>query len=223
MAPSLSKIFLTTALAGACLTGAAPLEQHEKRAKTASKGKVILDNDWSTAGFVPYLMALDAGWEVLGLVSDTANSWAKQTGLHALATLEVGNLSCIPVHKGADYPLLNTPELFQAWEMVHGVLPWEGAFAKENLTYEALGNDPTSGDPERVSKAALYEGYPNTTFASKDAAWFMIEQVRKHPGQVSIYSAGALTNIALAIRMDPDFAKNAKELVIMVRWLYLVC
>lgn len=32
---------------------------------------------------------------------------------HALATLEIGNLSCIPVHKGADYPLLNTPELFQ--------------------------------------------------------------------------------------------------------------
>ena len=106
--------------------------------------------------------------------------------------------------------------------MVHGVLPWEGAFAKENLTYEALGNDPTSGDPERVSKTALYEGYPNTTFASKDAAWFMIEQVRKYPGQVSIYSAGALTNIALAIRMDPDFAKNAKELVIMVRWLYSI-
>ena len=97
--------------------------------------------------------------------------------------------------------------------MVHGKLAWEGSFAPENLTYEALGNDPTSGDPTRVSKAALYEGYPNTTFASKDAAWFMIQQVRKYPGQVSIYSAGALTNIALAIRMDPDFAKNAKELV----------
>ena len=100
--------------------------------------------------------------------------------------------------------------------MVHGKLAWEGSFAPENLTYEALGNDPTSGDPTRVSKAALYEGYPNTTFASKDAAWFMIQQVRKYPGQVSLYSAGALTNIALAIRMDPDFAKNAKELVIMV-------
>jgi inosine-uridine nucleoside N-ribohydrolase len=95
---------------------------------------------------------------------------------------------------------------------------WEGAFAPENLTYEALGNDPTSGDPTRISKAALFEGYPNTTFASRDAAWFMIQQVRKYPGQVSIYSAGALTNIALAVRMDPDFAKNAKELVVMVLW-----
>lgn len=43
----------------------------------------------------------------------------------------------------------------------------------------------------------------------------MIEQVRKYPGQVSIYAAGAMTNIALAVRMDDDFAKLAKELVIM--------
>ncbi|KAH0373147.1 nucleoside hydrolase, partial [Aureobasidium melanogenum] len=216
MSPSFSKLFAATSLVAASLTGAAPLEQLQARSTTnTTRPKVIMDNDWSTAGFIPYLLALDAGWDVLGLVSDTANSWALQTGLHALATLEVGNLSCIPVHKGADYPILNTPELFQTWEMVHGKLPWEGAFAPENLTYEALGNDPTSGDPNRVSKAAFFEGYPNTTFASKDAAWFMIEQVRKYPGQVSIYSAGSLTNVALAVRMDPDFAKNAKELIIM--------
>ncbi|CAD0041354.1 unnamed protein product, partial [Aureobasidium pullulans] len=210
MSPSFSKLFVATSLVAASFAGAAPLDQLEERSTknhTTVKPKVIMDNDWGTAGFIPYLMALDAGWDVLGLVSDTANSWALQS------TLEIGNLSCIPVHKGADYPLLNTPELFQT--MVHGKLAWEGSFAPENLTYEALGNDPTSGDPTRVSKAALYEGYPNTTFASKDAAWFMIQQVRKYPGQVSIYSAGALTNIALAIRMDPDFAKNAKKLVIM--------
>lgn len=87
--------------------------------------KIILDNDWSTAGFIPFLMALDAGWDVLGLIGDTANSWALQTSLHGLATLEVGNLSsCIPVYKGSDYPLIHTPELFQTWEDLHGDLPW---------------------------------------------------------------------------------------------------
>lgn len=60
------------------------------------------------------------------------------------------------------------------------------------------------------------QGYPNTTaVAGVSAAAFMIEQVRKYPGQVSIYAAGAMTNIALAVRMDDDFAKSAKELVIM--------
>lgn len=47
----------------------------------------------------------------------------------------------------------------------------------------------------------------------------MIEQVRKYPGEVMIYSGGALTNIALAVRMDPEFASLAKGLVIMGGYL----
>ncbi|KAL6248685.1 hypothetical protein RBB50_004940 [Rhinocladiella similis] len=183
---------------------------------TVSGTKVILDNDWSPAGFIPYLLALNAGWDVLGLIGDTANSWALQTSLHGLATLEVGNLSsCIPVYRGADYPLLNTPELFQAWESVHGVLPWQGAFAPENLTAEAAGSDPTSGNPDRIVKPAFLEGYPNTTLASTPAAMWLVEQVNKYPGEIVIYSGGALTNIALAVRMDPTFASRTKGLVIM--------
>ncbi|KAK7524934.1 inosine-uridine preferring nucleoside hydrolase [Phyllosticta citriasiana] len=198
------------------LASAFPAGVFPRNVTGAYKPKVILDNDWSTAGFVTFLLPLASDWDVLGVVSDTADSWALETGLHALATLEVGNLSCIPVYKGSDYPLIQTEERFQAWEAIHGVLPWEGVFAAKNLTHEAEGNDPTSGNPDRISYAAFYEGFPNTTFANDtNAASFMVEMVKKYPGEVSIYSGGALTNIALAVRMDPDFAKNAKELVIM--------
>ncbi|KAI3391371.1 hypothetical protein diail_7480 [Diaporthe ilicicola] len=190
------------------------------RNSSSAGTKIILDNDWSTAGFIPYLMALDAGWDVLGIVGDTGDSWALQTSLHGLATLEAGGLDdCIPVYKGADYPLVNTPELFQTWEDLHGDLPWQGAFAPENLTSEELGNDPTSGDPERVVKEAFHEGFPNGTLAGNNSAAWMIEQVRKYPGEVMIYSGGALTNIALAVRMDPQFASLAKGLVIMGGYL----
>lgn len=95
----------------------------------------------------------------------------------------------------------------------------QGAFAPENATLEALGNDPTSGDPERVVKGAFYEGYPNGTLAGNHSAEWMVEQVRKYPGEVVVYSGGALTNIALATRLDPDFARLAKELVIMGGYL----
>jgi hypothetical protein len=110
--------------------------------------KIILDNDWSTAGFIPYLLALDAGWDVLGLVGDTGDSWSLQTSLHALATLEAGNLSaCIPVYKGSDYPLINTPELFQEWEDLHGDLPWvcQGLqiVEVENFTYNFNSKVPS--------------------------------------------------------------------------------
>lgn len=125
-------------------------------------------------------------------------------------------MSCIPVYPGATWPLINTPERFQAWETIHGKLPWEGAFAPENQTAEAAGNDPTSGDPNRIVKEAFKEGYPKgKPNNSTSAANFMVEMVHKYPGQVSIYSAGALTNIALAVRMDPEFASLAKQLVIM--------
>ena len=155
-------------------------------ATNKTRPKIILDNDWSSAGFIPFLLALDAGWDVLGLIGDTADSWSLQTSLHGLATLEIGNLSsCIPVYQGADYPLLNTPELFALWEAIHGVLPWQGAFAPENLTAEALGSDPTSGNPNRISKAAFVEGFPNTTLAGRHAAAWMVEQVHRYPGEVS--------------------------------------
>lgn len=210
---------LSTILSAVTAVSAVPGTQ-TSGTSAITRPKVILDNDWSTAGFIPILQALSAGWEIVGILSDTADSWALQTGLHALATLEVGNLSCIPVYRGADYPILNTPTLFQAWEDVHGVLAWQGAFAPENLTNEALGNDPTSGDPSRISRSAFKEGYPNTTFASDiSAAEFLVQQVRKYPGEISIFSGGALTNIALAHRIDPNFAKNTKGLTIMGGYL----
>jgi purine nucleosidase len=39
--------------------------------------------------------------------------------------------------------------------------------------------------------------------------------VRRHPGQVTLIAAGPLTNLALAARLDPQFAGLAKELVFM--------
>lgn len=68
-------------------------------------------------------------------------------------------------------------------------------------------------------RAAFYEGYPNGTLAGNNSAAWMVEQVRRYPGEVMIYSGGALTNIALAVRLDPEFASLAKGLVIMGGYL----
>ena len=107
-----------------------------------------------------------------------------------LAILEKGNLSCIPVVKGETYPLIQTYQRFQIWQQLWGSLTWQGVFAPENLTAQSLGNDPTGNDPSQISKSAFIEGYPNTTaLEGYTAAQFMVEQVHKYPGQVSIYSA----------------------------------
>ena len=47
----------------------------------------ILDNDWGSTGFIPFLMAMGSNMKVLGLASDTANTWVGQTTLHAVCGL----------------------------------------------------------------------------------------------------------------------------------------
>ncbi|MBK9005437.1 MAG: nucleoside hydrolase [Anaerolineae bacterium] len=44
---------------------------------------------------------------------------------------------------------------------------------------------------------------------------YLIQRVLAEPGELSIFPIGPLTNIAMAIRKEPKFAKAVKELVIM--------
>ena len=55
-------------------------------ANTPSNGTryAILDNDWGSTAFIPFLLALGGGMKILGLVSDTSNSWVDQTTLHGV-------------------------------------------------------------------------------------------------------------------------------------------
>jgi inosine-uridine nucleoside N-ribohydrolase len=59
------------------------------------------------------------------------------------------------------------------------------------------------------------EGKPTTPAAEEDAAHFLLRMVHKFPNQVTIYAGGPMTNLALAIAIDPEFAGLAKELVFM--------
>ena len=59
------------------------------------------------------------------------------------------------------------------------------------------------------------EGKPSTKPLDEDAAHFLIRMVRKYPHEITIYAGGPMTNIALAITIDPEFASLAKELIFM--------
>jgi len=50
---------------------------------------------------------------------------------------------------------------------------------------------------------------------SQHAVDFLIERVLAEPNEISIFPIAPLTNIAMAIRKEPRFAKSVKELVIM--------
>jgi len=44
---------------------------------------------------------------------------------------------------------------------------------------------------------------------------FLIKKTLAEPGEISVFPIGPMTNIAMAIRKEPKFAKSVKELVIM--------
>ena len=56
---------------------------------------------------------------------------------------------------------------------------------------------------------------PTTKPLNEHAVDFIIRMVHKYPGEVTIWAGGPLTNIALAIRKDPELVSLAKQLVLM--------
>jgi len=56
---------------------------------------------------------------------------------------------------------------------------------------------------------------PKAQPVNMHAVDYLIERVLAEPNQISIFPIGPLTNIAMAIRKEPKFAKAIKELVIM--------
>jgi purine nucleosidase len=56
---------------------------------------------------------------------------------------------------------------------------------------------------------------PKTSPVAGHAVDYLIERVLAEPQQISIFPIGPLTNIAMAIRKEPQFARAVKELVIM--------
>jgi len=51
--------------------------------------------------------------------------------------------------------------------------------------------------------------------SEEQAIEYLVDVVRQNPGEITIAAIGPLTNIARAIRTDPTFASNVKELVLM--------
>lgn len=168
---------------------------------------VIFDNDWDTATSLIPILA-DPNIKLLGITTVTGDGWRDEETLHVLRFLELVHRTEIPVYDGAVFPLINTAARTHAWEELYGTIPWKGAWNPVSM-----GAAFHPGDPYKIVPGI--EGLPHTKPAAENAVDFMIQAVHAHPHQITIYAAGPLTDIALAIRLDPEFASLAKRLVIM--------
>jgi inosine-uridine nucleoside N-ribohydrolase len=147
--------------------------------------------------------------KVLGITMVSGNAWEPEEVAHTLRMLELIHRTDVPVVPGAIYPLVRTEAESMQDTALYGSFSWYGAWG--DLAAK------TSAQPYHAAMVVppLVEGEPTTRPLAEDAAHFLIRQVHAHPHQVTIYAAGPLTNIALALRIDPQFAELTQGIVIM--------
>ncbi|MFD0693236.1 nucleoside hydrolase [Paenibacillus sp. GCM10027628] len=151
------------------------------------KKKVILDVDTGVDDALGILLAIRSGdMDVLGITTVNGNVSLDQATDNTCKILQLlGMEQAIPVVKGANEPLMR-PAFFE--HRVHG--------------RDGLGG-ALSDMPVHMKTA---EGH---------ACDFIVDQVRKHAGEVTLVMTAPLTNLALAVMKHPELVQQVNEVIVM--------
>ena len=148
--------------------------------------RVIIDTDPGIDDAQAILFALFCGeFEIDALTTVFGNVPAKTAAANVLRLLEMSGRPEIPVYLGAVEPLVRR-RLHYAPE-VHG---------KRGL------GDLKLPPP----KGKIQKNY---------AAVELVRRIVQAPGEITILALGPLTNIALTIRLEPQFVKHVREIIFM--------
>ncbi len=148
--------------------------------------KIIIDTDPGVDDAMAIFFALRSPeLDVIGLTTVFGNVHTDLATFNALRLLEIAGRTDIPVARGSDNPL--TRPFKGPVPFVHG--------------------DDGQGN--------VHLPPPTTKRVSGSAAKFIIDQVRQYPGEITLVAIGPLTNLALALRMDPNIMQQVKEVVLM--------
>jgi purine nucleosidase len=190
---------LILVLVGLCTSVAVP----------QTKRKVIIDQDCAGPGGTDMQAILtlinSPETEVLGITVLTGDAWRDEEVQHTLRLLEIIGRTDIPVVPGAVFPLVNSKEYIAKWEAFYGKIIYQGAW---NFASHHAVHGPYEVPP-------MPEGAPTSKASTEDAAHFMVRMVHQFPHEVTVYAAGPMTDLALAIALDGHFSDLAKELVVM--------
>lgn len=180
----------------------------------AEKIKVFIDQDTSGPGgtdvvSIPMLI-LAPNVDVVGIGVVAGDAWLNQAMYHTLKIVELCGRTDIPVAAGSEEPLVNSQRMMQLREALWGEKAgdgWHGAWGKEVAPKTVI--PPAPGGP------------PTMKPVDKHAALLLIEMARKYPGELVLYTAGPLTNVALAIRLAPDIVDKIKAVYTMGGHIYV--
>ncbi|KAI7725692.1 hypothetical protein M8C21_018469 [Ambrosia artemisiifolia] len=153
----------------------------------AQPKKIIIDTDPGIDDAMAIFLALRSPEvDVIGLTTVYGNVYTTLATRNALHLLEVAGRTDIPVAEGSHVSYMKATKLRVA-DFVHGV--------------DGLGNQ---NFPQ-----------PNSKPIDKSAAEYLVEQANLYPGEITVVALGPLTNLALAIKLDPAFTKNIGQIVLL--------
>ncbi len=190
-------------LAGALIVAAtlAPLSARAQE-------KVILDTDFNVLGDdgQVFIMAaqldIEGTIDLLGLTMVSGNQWHDQGMVDALKAVERMQVADrIKVYPGSQYPLVHDQATYEAEKALFG-RSYAGAWQHPK---------PTPADLKAPPDGMAEHAQP----ADQHAIDFIIEQVEIYPHEVTLLVIGPVTNIALAVRKDPDIVPLIKRIVYM--------
>lgn len=148
--------------------------------------KIIIDTDPGIDDAMAIFFALKSPeLDVLGLTSTFGNGHTPLTTLNALRLLEIAGRPDVPVARGTDHALI--ADFDDPGAIVHG--------------------DDGQGN--------LHLPPPSTQPVRESAAEFIVESVLAHPDEVTLVAIGPLTNLALALRLEPQIAQKTAGVVLM--------
>lgn len=148
--------------------------------------RVIIDTDPGIDDAMAILFALAApALRVEAITTVFGNVAVEQTTRNALTILEVARREDIPVVPGADRPLLRAYR--GRGELIHG---------RDGLGETDL--PPPKGEPQ-----------------AERAAAFLAARIMEAPGEITLVALGPLTNLALAVRLEPRLAERVRRVVLM--------
>lgn len=172
------------------------------------KEKVILDTDMVEMfddGITMLMLAQAPNVDLLGVTVVVGNTWVPEGTAYAIRQLEAVGRTDIPVVPGIRFPLSpNRADNIKAEIALYGI---------------GDGYLGSAGYPEPASWQAVYrEKYgaePNTQPLDMNAVNFIIDRVKKHPGEITLMAIGTCTNLAAAVRMAPEIVPMIKRVIYM--------